>query len=133
MIAIYNNDGKITQIMTVYPKGYLEGLPDHDMRGLPVPQEMAALKKGGSIGREYYVKDGLFTRRVTNPLPDVIRLKVGENYKNETMPECLVTLGSETETVPAKKFEIEGEVAGEYALLVQCFPMQNKKVKVIVT
>lgn len=133
MIGIYDESGMLTQIMKVYPPGYLDGLEAHGMKGVPIPQELQDLKKGGSLRKEYFVIDGAIAPRPENPLPDTVRLKKGKSFEKKSMPMCTVFMGSESQEVPAGEFAIEAEVVGEYNLLVKCFPMQNKKVKVIVT
>lgn len=132
MIGIYDDEGRFTNIMKIYPPGYLEGLADHDMKGVLIPQELRDLMRGGSFMKEYYMKAGLITPRLENPLPESLTLSVGEAVQYPDMPSCRVILDGEYHDVPAGEFGLEGEVERDYTLIVKCFPMKDRIMKVSV-
>lgn len=131
MIAIYNDHGRISQVMTLYPPGYLEGLSDHGMQGLIVPEFLRPLKATGLIN-EYYISDGELTQRPANPIPDEINIGVGETVAYPDLPDCKVTFDDQEFDVPAGEFELSAGAPGEYPLYINCFPMQSKLSRVTV-
>lgn len=132
MIAIYNDDGRINQVMSLYPQGYLEGLPAHGMKGVVVPEEMRPLTAAALIN-QYYVSDDELVERPLSILPDEINLAVGESISFPELGACQVTFDDQVFDVAAGEFELSAGAPGEYDLYVRCFPMQDKLAKVIVT
>jgi len=132
MIFIYNDEGRVTQVMSVYPEGYLEGLPAHGMQGVQVPQEIADLDGLNALGA-YYIKDGLIHDRPINPAPDEATLAVGETLEIPELPDCTVLFDDQVFEVAAGEFALEATVPGQYDLYIKCWPMRDKLVRMTVT